>query len=158
VRHRVRWLVVPVLVGLGVVVLTRPALPREALAAPTSSLTAAAARRSVDTVTVVFQCQGTRSASPWAVTLTSAQDSVVWVIDPASDVEEIEIEPKRNALGLRPWPFERGERMAARGRPAVQFAPRSGRRTYRYNIVAMCPGPGNSLRRTVYDPDIIIDF
>jgi hypothetical protein len=156
VRHRVRWFVLSALVGLGVLTVMRPGAPREALAR--SAWPPSAPSRSVDTVTVLFQCQGTRSASPWAVTLTSPEDSVVWVIDPASDVEEIEIEPKRNALGLRPWPFERGERLAARGRPAVQFAPRSGRRTYRYNIVAMCPGPGNSMRRTVYDPDIIIDF
>jgi len=158
VRHRVRRLLVPALVGLGIVVLSRPDAPSEALAASTVTPSAVTPRRAVDTVTVLFQCEGTRRVEPWAVTLTSPQDSVVWVLDPNSDITEVEIEPKRNNFGLRPWPFQGGQPMVGRGRPGVQFAPRAGRRTYSYNVVAMCPGPGNSLRRTVYDPDIIIDF
>jgi hypothetical protein len=84
---------------------------------------------------------------------------VYWVLDASSDVDSIEIVPKRKPWGTRPWPFEQGDRKGQKGRPAMQTDARGNKGDrFQYEVVAMCPGPGNSWRRAVIDPDIIIDF
>lgn len=122
---------------------------------PLSADDTPAVRKTV-TVTIVFQCDGTRSVSPWQAHLDQ-DDEIEWVLDPSSDVNEFEIQKKRIIGG---WPFrsehpalgKKGEN--ARGR---EMRENQSGKTYRYDIVAQCPGPGGSTRREVIDPDIIID-
>lgn len=114
------------------------------------------ARRATVTVTIVFQCNGTRSVSPWRAQLRQ-DDDIEWVLGPGSDVPSFEIRKKR---ALQRWPF--ASEHPARGR-AGEPARGTGMRpnangTYPYDIVAPCPGPGGSTRTEVIDPDIIIDF
>ena len=151
--RRPLWLLLPTLLVAAFAAFTRPA-SRVSLDAVVSSV-----RVKTDTVNVVFQCEGTRSVDPWVVTLTSPSDSVIWVLDPSSDVDSIEIVPKRRMVLLRPWPFEQGNRRGMKGRPAVQTDARGNKGDrYQYEVTAMCPGPGNSWRKAVIDPDVIIDF
>lgn len=123
--------------------------------APVGADDAPRVRKTV-TVTIVFQCDGTRSVSPWQAHLDQ-DDEIEWVLDPSSDINEFEIQKKRLIGG---WPFRsehpaRGRRgESARGREMRED--QSGK-TYRYDIVADCPGAGGSTRREVIDPDIIID-
>lgn len=106
-------------------------------------------------VTIVFQCEGTRSVSPWIARLAPG-DSIEWVLDPSSDITEFEIRKKR---ALQGWPFASAH--PARGRPGAPAFGREMRRgasgRYAYDIVTRCPGPGGSMRPAVIDPDIIID-
>lgn len=135
------------------------ALPVAVIAAVGATLPAAhpAPTRTAETltVTIVFQCDGTRSVSPWIARINQGDD-VEWVLDPSSDVTEFEIRKKR-ALGR--WPFQ--SELPARGRPGTPAAGNNmrtdARGTYAYNIEAMCPGPGGSMRKAVIDPDIIVD-
>jgi hypothetical protein len=146
VRRRFVFALFPALAALALT-----ALP----SAPVAADDAPRVRKTV-TVTIVFQCDGTRSVSPWQAHLDQGDD-IEWVLDPSSDVEEFSIEKKRLIGG---WPFRsehpalgrRGE--SARGR---EMRENQSGKTYRYDIVAQCPGPGNSTRREVIDPDIIID-
>lgn len=158
-RRQVRWLLLPVLLFTVLAALVRPEATRNARTDTAALGTIPLLQLSkTDTVRVLFQCSGTRSVTPWQVTLSSPADSVVWLLDEASDVDSIEIRAKRNGIGLRPWPFRQGRPEGTKGRPAVQTDARDGKRTYPYEITAMCPGPGNSWRRAIIDPDIIIDF
>lgn len=136
-----------------------PALAALAMAVlptvPVAADDAPRARKTV-TVTIVFQCDGTRSVSPWQARLEQGDD-IEWVLDPSSDVTEFDIQKKRLIGG---WPFRsehpalgrRGEN--ARGR---EMRENQRGKKYSYDIVAQCPGPGNSMRREIIDPDIIID-
>lgn len=109
---------------------------------------------STHTVTIVFQCEGTRSVSPWNVRIKQGDD-IEWVLDPASDVPEFEVVKKK---ALQRWIFQNGAHRGRPGTPARGSQMRPGSRgTHSYNIEAMCPGPGNSMRKTVIDPDIIVD-
>ncbi|MBX3133573.1 MAG: hypothetical protein KF689_09345 [Gemmatimonadaceae bacterium] len=115
------------------------------------------ALRATVTVTVLFQCAGTRSVTPW-VTRVKHGDDIDWALDPASDVSEIDIVPKRGGPLYR-WPWTGGNMRGNRERPAQARGMRpNARGEHRYNIYAMCPGPGGSQRREVIDPDIIIDL
>ena len=109
----------------------------------------------VVTVTIVFQCAGTRSVSPWEVHVDQG-DEIDWVLDPSSDVTDFEIKKKRV---LQRWLFQNDH--PARGRrddPARGRQMRGGSDgTHAYNIEAPCPGPGGSTRVEVIDPDIIVD-
>jgi hypothetical protein len=107
------------------------------------------------TVTIVFQCGGTRSVSPWQLRIRQG-DNVDWVLDDASDVTEFEIVKKRT---LQRWIFDDGRpSRGRRGEPARGRGMRQNARgTHAYNIEAMCPGPGNSMQKAVIDPDIIVD-
>jgi hypothetical protein len=135
------------------------ALPIALLAAVGATLPASrpasAASAETLTVTIVFQCEGTRSVSPW-ISRIKQGDQIEWVLDPSSDVTEFEIRKKR-ALGR--WPFQ--SELPARGRPGTPAVGNNmrldARGTYAYNIEAMCPGPGGSMRKAVIDPDIIVD-
>jgi hypothetical protein len=146
VRRRFAFALLPAIAALAL-----SALP----SAPVAADDAPRARKTV-TVTIVFQCDGTRSVSPWQAHLEQG-DEIEWVLDPSSDVDAFEIQKKRLIGG---WPFRsehpalgrRGEN--ARGREMREN--QSGKK-YRYDIVAECPGPGNSTRREIIDPDIIID-
>lgn len=143
----------PVLLGLQFAALVGAAALSTPPAQPSADPTA---RRATVTVTIVFQCEGTRSVSPWRVRLQQG-DEIEWVLDPSSDVPSFEIRKKR---ALQRWPF--GSPHPPRGRPG-EPARGTGMRpatsgTYPYDIVAPCPGPGNSTRNAVIDPDIIIDF
>ncbi len=144
-----RPLLLAVLPAVAALALT--ALP----SAPIAADDAPRLRKTV-TVTIVFQCDGTRSVSPWQAHLDQGDD-IEWVLDPASDVTEFEIQKKRLIGG---WPF-RSEHPAlgrkgenARGREMREY--QQGKK-YSYDIVAQCPGPGGSTRREIIDPDIIID-
>lgn len=113
--------------------------------------------RATVTVTVLFQCAGTRAVTPW-VTRVKHGDDIDWVLDPASDVTEIDVVPKRGGPLYR-WPWTGGDMRGNRERPAQARGMRpNAKGEHRYNIYAMCPGPGNSQRREVIDPDIIIDL
>lgn len=116
-----------------------------------------AAPRSVEvhTVTIVFQCNGTRAVTPWQVRIKQG-DEVRWVLDPSSDVSDFEIEKKR---ALQRWVFQNEDRHRGnREGPAHGRAMRErADGVHPYNIVAQCPGPGNSMQRAVIDPDIIVD-
>ena len=144
-RHRAFWASLPVL-AVTLFAISH-SLPLSADSAPRL--------RETKVVTILFQCDGTRSVSPWQARLAQG-DEIEWVLDPASDVDEFEIQKKRLIGG---WPFRsehpalgnKGER--ASGREMKENA----RGTYRYDIVAMCPGPSDSRRKEVIDPDIIID-
>ena len=107
------------------------------------------------TVTILFMCEGTRSVSPWEQHIRQGDD-VNWVLDTASDVNEFEIVKKR---ALQRWIFDNGQpARGRRGDPARGRNMRQNARgTHAYNIEAMCPGPGNSMRKAVIDPDIIVD-
>lgn len=150
--RRPLWLLLPTFLIAAFAAFSRPA-SRADLDTLVSSV-----RVTTDTVKVVFQCEGTRSVDPWVVTLTSPADTVLWVLDPSSDVDSIEIVPKRRFV-TRPWPFEQGNRKGMKGRPALQTDARGKKGDrFQYEVVATCPGPGNSTRRAVIDPDVIIDF
>lgn len=144
-----RRLLLAVLPAFAALALT--ALP----SAPIAADDAPRVRKTV-TVTIVFQCDGTRSVSPWQAHLEQGDD-IEWVLDPASDVTEFEIQKKRLIGG---WPFRsehpalgrRGEN--ARGR---EMRENQQGKKYSYDIVAQCPGAGGSTRREIIDPDIIID-
>jgi hypothetical protein len=113
--------------------------------------------RATVSVTVLFQCTGSRAVTPWAVRIKPG-DEIDWVLDSASDVTEIEIVPKRGGPLYR-WPWTGGNARGNRERPAqVRGMRPNARGEHRYNIYAMCPGPGGSQRREVIDPDIIIDL
>lgn len=133
------------------------ALPLALVAAVGVTLPADPVPPAADTiaVTIIFQCEGTRSVSPWNARLKQG-DQIEWVLDPSSDVAEFEIRKKR-ALGR--WPFQ--SELPARGRPGDPAVGNNmrmdARGTYAYNIEAMCPGPGGSMRKAVIDPDIIVD-
>ncbi len=107
------------------------------------------------TVTIVFQCAGTRSVSPWELRIRQG-DNVDWVLDESSDVDEFEIVKKR---ALQRWIFDDGRpARGRRGEPARGRDMRQNARgTHAYNIEAMCPGPGGSMQKAVIDPDIIVD-
>ncbi len=145
-RRRLLFALLPALAALALT-----ALP----SAPVAADDAPRARKTV-TVTIVFQCDGTRSVSPWQAHLDQ-DDDIEWVLDPSSDVDAFEIQKKRLIGG---WPFRsehpalgrKGE--AARGR---EMRENQSGKTYRYDIVAQCPGAGGSTRREIIDPDIIID-
>lgn len=143
---------------LALVGLPLAALAFTGLFAPGSAAEEAApvARRATVTVTIVFQCNGTRSVTPWRAQLRQGDD-IEWVLGAGSDVPSFEIRKKR---ALQRWPF--GSDHPARGQPG-QPARGTGMRpnangTYPYDIVAPCPGPGGSTQMAVIDPDIIIDF
>lgn len=109
----------------------------------------------VVTVTILFQCAGTRSVTPWQVRVAQGDD-IDWVLDPASDVTEFEIK-KKNAQ--QHWVFrdERSER-GRRDRPFRGRRMRDGARgTHPYNIEAQCPNPDGTTHTAVVDPDIIVD-
>ncbi len=145
-RRRFVLAALPAFAALGLALL--PSVPVAADNAPR-------VRKTV-TVTIVFQCDGTRSVSPWQAHLEQGDD-IEWVLDPSSDVDAFEIQKKRLIGG---WPFRsehpalgrKGEK--ARGR---EMRDNQQGKTYRYDIVAQCPGPGGSTRREIIDPDIIID-
>lgn len=107
------------------------------------------------TITIVFQCEGTRSVSPW-VSRVKQGDQVEWVLDPSSDVTEIEIHKKR-AMGR--WPFQ--SELPARGRPGAPAVGNNmrmdARGSYIYTIEAMCPGAGRSTRKAVLEPELIVE-
>jgi hypothetical protein len=107
------------------------------------------------TITIVFQCEGTRSVSPWVARIRQG-DQVEWVLDPASDVSEISIS-KQRSMGR--WPFQ--SELPAVGRVGAP-APGNNMRmdavgAYGYNIEAMCPGQGRSMRKAVITPEIIVE-
>lgn len=134
--------------GLALGLLALPSAPAGADDAPRVPKTV--------TVTIVFQCDGTRSVSPWQAHLAQG-DEIEWVLDPSSDITEFEIQKKRLLGG---WPF-RSEHPAL-GRPGQSARGREMReglsgKTFRYDIVGKCVGPGGSERKEVIDPDIIID-
>lgn len=106
------------------------------------------------TITIVFQCEGTRSVSPWVARIKQG-DQVEWVLDPASDVSAIEIS-KQRAMGR--WPFQSELPAVARpGAPATGNNMRmDARGTYGYNIEAMCPGQDRS-RKAVITPEFIVE-
>lgn len=107
------------------------------------------------TVTIVFQCAGTRSVTPWNARVAQGGE-VEWVLDPSSDVAEFEIKKKRT---LQRWLFQNeASHRGRRDQPARGRQMRSGAQgRHAYNIEAQCPGPGGSTRTEVIDPDIIVD-
>ena len=109
----------------------------------------------VVTVTIVFQCAGTRSVSPWQVRVAQG-DEIDWVLDPSSDATEFEIKKKTDPQA---WLFleERPER-GRRDRPFRGRQMRGGARgRHPYNIEAQCANPDGTTRTEVIDPDIIVD-
>lgn len=144
---RFALLIIPVALVLSV----GATLPAERPATPPASLPTAETL----TITIVFQCEGTRSVSPWVARIKQG-DQIEWVLDPSSDVAEIEIH-KQRAMGR--WPFQ--SELPAVGRPG---APATGnnmrmdaRGTYDYNIEARCPGTSNARRKAVISPEFIVE-
>lgn len=109
----------------------------------------------VVTVTIVFQCSGTRSVSPWQVRVAQG-DEIDWVLDPSSDVTEFEIKKKtepQSWLFLEERPEKGRKDRAFRGRQMRAAA----RGTHPYNIEALCPNADGTTRTELIDPDIIVD-
>lgn len=109
----------------------------------------------VVTVTIVFQCAGTRSVSPWQARVAQG-DEIDWVLDPTSDVTEFEIKKKtepQSWLFLEERPEKGRKDRAFRGRQMRAAA----RGTHPYNIEAQCTNADGTTRTELIDPDIIVD-
>jgi hypothetical protein len=106
-------------------------------------------------VTILYQCNATRTVSPWQVRIKQG-DTGEWVLEDASDVTDFEIEKKR---ALQRWLFDTWHPARGRkGEPARGDQMRAtSRGTHASNLEAMCPGPGNSMQKAVIDPDTIVD-
>lgn len=104
-------------------------------------------------IQVVFSCNGLRSVDPWRVDAIPG-DTIEWVLDSArSDVSEIFIEKK----AWKKFPFREVPKPGGPGRPIRAGDIKRAQGTHQYNIEADCPSPDGRIKRSVIDPDIIID-
>lgn len=107
-----------------------------------------------DTVRVMIKCEGpllTATVNPYSLNV-APKHGVTWVLDNASNVEEIEIQAKESGK----WPYDGQPYKAKKNEGGkadkVKANPKGD---YGYAISADC-ALGEKKKRIVIDPDIII--
>lgn len=107
-----------------------------------------------DTVKVMIRCEGpllTATVNPYSLNVAE-NHGVEWVLDSASNVEEIEIRAKDAGK----WPYKgqpyKAKKNAAGKADSVKANPKG---THGYAISAECD-LGQTKKKIVIDPDIII--